>query len=92
MKNCSFLHSVSSTDETPQSSSKIHPCQHIFTSLLGVSSGDETLHLMLDILHQKIFRSIICYISFIFHHPVFKLKLVQLTPDNLNLSGKLKKV
>ena len=40
--------SVSSPDETAQSSSKI--LRRIFNSLLGVSSCDETLHLMLDIL------------------------------------------
>ena len=34
-------HSVSSPDETPRSSSN---------SLLGVSSGDETLHLMFDVI------------------------------------------
>ena len=28
--------------------------RRIFNSLLGVSSGDETLHLMFDILHEKI--------------------------------------
>ena len=39
-------HSVSSPDETPRSS------RRIFNSLLGVSSGDETLRLMFDILHQ----------------------------------------
>ena len=27
--------------------------RHIFNSLLGVSAGDETLHLMLDVLHAK---------------------------------------
>ena len=32
---------------------KYSAARHIFNSLLGVSSGDETLHLMFDILHQK---------------------------------------
>ena len=31
---------------------KYSAARHIFNSLLGVSSGDETLHLMFDILHQ----------------------------------------
>ena len=35
---------------TPRSSSKISATRRIFNSLLGVSSGDETLCLMLDIL------------------------------------------
>ena len=32
---------------------KYSAARRIFNSLLGVSSGDETLHLMFDILHQK---------------------------------------
>ena len=45
-----FDTSVSSTDEAPWSSSKILCCAHVvFLTLLGVSSGDETLCLMLDI-------------------------------------------
>ena len=47
-------HSVSSPDETPRSSSKILRCASYFHSLLGVSSGDETLHLMFDILRIKL--------------------------------------
>ena len=31
---------------------KYSPARRIFNSLLGVSSGDETLHLMFDILHK----------------------------------------
>ena len=31
---------------------KYSAARHIFNSLLGVSSGDETLHLMFDILHE----------------------------------------
>ena len=31
---------------------KYTAARRIFNSLLGVSSGDETLHLMFDILHQ----------------------------------------
>ena len=41
--------SVWKSDETPRSSSKILRCASIFNSLLDVSSGDETLHLMFDI-------------------------------------------
>ena len=32
---------------------KYSAARRIFNSLLGVSSGDETLHLMFDILHQN---------------------------------------
>ena len=32
---------------------KYSAARRIFNSLLGVSSGDETLHLMFDILHQR---------------------------------------
>ena len=32
---------------------KYSAARRIFNSLLGVSSGDETLHLMFDILHEK---------------------------------------
>ena len=32
---------------------KYSAARRIFNSLLGVSSGDETLHLMFDILHQS---------------------------------------
>ena len=32
---------------------KYSAARPIFNSLLGVSSGDETLHLMFDILHQN---------------------------------------
>ena len=46
----SIRHSVSSRDETPRSSSEILVV--LSTLLLGVSSGDETLYLMLDTLHQ----------------------------------------
>ena len=34
---------------------KYSAARRIFNSLLGVSSGDETLHLMFDILHEKRF-------------------------------------
>ena len=44
----SIRHSVSSPDETPCSSSKYSTVHRIFNSLLSVSSGDETLHPMLD--------------------------------------------
>ena len=40
----------SSPDETHRSSSKILRCASFFNSLLVVSSGDELLRLMLDIL------------------------------------------
>ena len=33
---------------------KYSAARRIFNSLLGVSSGDETLHLMFDILHTKL--------------------------------------
>ena len=33
---------------------KYSAARRIFNSLLGVSSGDETLHLMFDILHQEL--------------------------------------
>ena len=32
---------------------KYSAARRIFNSLLGVSSGDETLHLMFDILHER---------------------------------------
>ena len=34
---------------------KYSAARRIFNSLLGVSSGDETLHLMFDILHEEFF-------------------------------------
>ena len=34
---------------------KYSAARRIFNSLLGVSSGDETLHLMFDILHENLF-------------------------------------
>ena len=34
---------------------KYSAARRIFNSLLGVSSGDETLHLMFDILHELFF-------------------------------------
>ena len=37
---------------------KYSAARRIFNSLLGVSSGDETLHLMFDILRQICFRPI----------------------------------
>ena len=42
--------SVSSPDETPRSSSKILRCASYFQLSSRFSSGDETLHLMFDIL------------------------------------------
>ena len=35
---------------------KYSAARRIFNSLLGVSSGDETLHLMFDILHETLCR------------------------------------
>ena len=35
----------------------------IFNSLLGVSSGDETLHLMFDILHENWFGTHVVFSS-----------------------------
>ena len=35
---------------------KYSAARRIFNSLLGVSSGDETLHLMFDILHPKFLK------------------------------------
>ena len=46
----SIRHSVSSPDETPRSSSKIPHCASYFQ--LSSRFGDETLRLMLDILHE----------------------------------------
>ena len=37
---------------------KYSAARRIFNSLLGVSSGDETLHLMFDILLQKFYLSL----------------------------------
>ena len=47
---------------------KYSAARRIFNSLLGVSSGDETLHLMFDILHIKpmfmtLFRTFIVRLS-----------------------------
>ena len=51
MKNCSFLHHHFLNLEVRQ---KYSATRRIFNSLLGVSSGDETLRLMFDILHQRL--------------------------------------
>ena len=40
---------------------KYSAARRIFNSLLGVSSGDETLHLMFDILHKK---RVVCDVFF----------------------------
>ena len=42
---------------------KCSAARRIFNSLLGVSSGDETLHLMFDILLEKLSRVVIATIS-----------------------------
>ena len=39
---------------------KYSAARRIFNSLLGVSSGDETLHLMFDILLQSSFHDLAC--------------------------------
>ena len=41
---------------------KYSAARRIFNSLLGVSSGDETLHLMFDILHLKCISFIQYYV------------------------------
>ena len=41
----------------PKVRQKYSPACHIFNSLLSVLSGDETLHLMLDILLQKMTKA-----------------------------------
>ena len=51
-RECSAKISVSSPDETPRSLSNILRCSSIFNSPVSVPSGDETLRLMLDILHE----------------------------------------
>ena len=38
---------------------KYSAARRIFNSLLGVSSGDETLHLMFDILHETLMLDIL---------------------------------
>ena len=40
---------------------KYSAARRIFNSLLGVSSGDETLHLMFDILHKEQYPHNICW-------------------------------
>ena len=40
---------------------KYSAARRIFNSLLGVSSGDETLHLVFDILHNIFVHCIIIY-------------------------------
>ena len=50
MKNYSVFASLISLLEVRQ---KYSAARRIFNSLLGVSSGDETLRLMFDILHNK---------------------------------------
>ena len=52
----SIRHSVSSPDETPRSSEKKKnsAARSIFNFLLSVSSGDQTLRLMLDILRATL--------------------------------------
>ena len=37
---------------------KYSAARRIFNSLLGISSGDETLHLMFDILHHIIINNL----------------------------------
>ena len=49
---------------------KYSAARRIFNSLLGVSSGDETLHLMFDILRHKLLQSTrkLFYVGFTFHY------------------------
>ena len=42
---------------------KYSAARRIFNSLLGVSSGDETLHLMFDILHIKYIKTRVDFIA-----------------------------
>ena len=61
-------------------SQKYSPARRIFNSLLGVSSRDETLHLMLDILHP------VFSILHNFKHPHFNsLKTVKKSSKNAYL-------
>ena len=39
---------------------KYSAMRRIFNSLLGVSSGDETLHLMFDILRKELYKKVRC--------------------------------
>ena len=43
---------------------KYSAARRIFNSLLGVSSGDETLHLMFDILLHTQLRGVLCRFAF----------------------------
>ena len=62
-----YFDSVSSPDETPQISSKILCCKlHFYNSLLHVSSGNETLCLMLDILHEIPFVPLLQVFKYVF--------------------------
>ena len=47
-------------------SKKYSAARRIFNSLLGVSSGDETLHLRFDILHETFPKHYRAQISFLF--------------------------
>ena len=67
----SIRHSVSSTDETPRSSSKVLRDRRIFNSLLGVLSGDERVRLNLDILHTKIWK---CMLNSILNVKFIKMR------------------
>ena len=49
----STLYKVLNIKDTCDKNKKLRFASYFFNSLLGVSSGDETLRLMLDILHQK---------------------------------------
>ena len=56
MKNCSvFASLISPSKMIFEVRQKYSAARRIFNSLLGVSSGDETLRLMFDILHEKLF-------------------------------------
>ena len=57
---------------------KYSAARRIFNSLLGVSSGDETLHLMFDILHPNSLSlcTLICN-TFIEDHPNFLQNILE---------------
>ena len=45
---------------------KYSAARRFFNSLLGVSSGDETLHLMFDILHEnRVSKHFVIYLNFL---------------------------
>ena len=61
---------------------KYSAARRIFNSLLGVSSGDETLHLMFDILHQGLMISNVKIIGA--HSLIFASYLINTPPTHLS--------